>query len=448
MAKTRIETGTDGTWIFYDPDEGARASNLVLFVHGYSGDADGTWLRFPNLMLQADQGFFERFDIASFGYGSSLLVNREDVESLTGRLRTFLLAYGNRAENVFIICHSLGGLLARRLLVDCHGQPRYQQLLGRVKQVHLIGVPHLGAVPAKGALVAILRPFNRLAVDIRKDSPVLADTLTRWLAIVDAAGQRGESLPQLFNYVGSRDWVAPMSAVSDGSLEAMEVVEIVAGDHITIAKPVTAQNEAYILITRAIKDWVREHGGGGAAPGGKRATPGGGGRAANIRAQRDIVAGMVANEVHIHLPAAPTQPPADGAPFSALDASAPRSFYRHPSADALRLALASAFGPRRVGVVEVLCAQAGMDTNDVDWQGSANEIWRQVLLQAHDSALLDALMGLILREDRIRAHHERMRGLWETLRVELAEAALLGPAAASKPPSAAPPPAGGSSRPA
>ena len=195
MAKTRIETGTDGTWIFCDPDEGARASNLALFVHGYGGDADETWLRFPNLMLQADQGFFERFDIASFGYGSSLLANREDLESLTGRLRTFLLAYGNRAENLFIICHSLGGLLARRLLVDCHAQPRYRQLLGRVRQVHFVGVPHLGAAPARRGLVALIRPVNRLAWDLRKNSPELADTLTRWLAIVDTVGEWGRACP-------------------------------------------------------------------------------------------------------------------------------------------------------------------------------------------------------------------------------------------------------------
>ena len=118
MAKTRIETGTDGTWIFCDQDEGARAANLILFVHGYAGDADETWQRFPNMMLQADQGFFERFDIAPFGYDSGMLANREDLATLTGRLRTFLLAYGGQATNVFIIAHSLGGLLARRYLVD------------------------------------------------------------------------------------------------------------------------------------------------------------------------------------------------------------------------------------------------------------------------------------------------------------------------------------------
>ncbi|MBK8541968.1 MAG: hypothetical protein ACH37Z_02165 [Anaerolineae bacterium] len=76
MAKTCIETGTDGTWIFCDQDEGARASNLVLFVHGYAGDADETWQRFLNLMLQADKGFFAGYDIASFGYDTAMLVNR------------------------------------------------------------------------------------------------------------------------------------------------------------------------------------------------------------------------------------------------------------------------------------------------------------------------------------------------------------------------------------
>ena len=48
----------------------------MLFVLGYAGDADETWQRFLNLMLQADKGFFAGYDIASFGYDTAMLVNR------------------------------------------------------------------------------------------------------------------------------------------------------------------------------------------------------------------------------------------------------------------------------------------------------------------------------------------------------------------------------------
>jgi len=54
-----------------------ECKNLILFVHGFTGDAADTWENkngnsFPSLLLQDDY-VNEHFDLASYSYFSTLL---------------------------------------------------------------------------------------------------------------------------------------------------------------------------------------------------------------------------------------------------------------------------------------------------------------------------------------------------------------------------------------
>ncbi|MBK8541952.1 MAG: alpha/beta fold hydrolase [Ardenticatenia bacterium] len=251
--------GTSGSFAFADP--GSPEPNLIVFAHGYSGDPDGTWERFPNLILQHGQGFEQGYQLASFGYDTRKVANREDLDSLTDLFKTFLKTQGNKAENIFIIAHSLGGLLARRLLLVLHDSQweEERQLYGRIQQLHFLGVPHHGAAPPQKAaaniakvVATVTKPINYLAWQIRKDSKELAATLDRWLAIITEDSEQGSHLPTIFNYVGHRDWVAPLTQVMGDLLWTKERYDLVSGSHSAIPKPANTTDEAYKLIRDAI----------------------------------------------------------------------------------------------------------------------------------------------------------------------------------------------------
>lgn len=62
-------------FIFYEQKEDCR--NLILFVHGFTGDAEATWKNkngnsFPILLLENNY-IKSNFDIASYSYFSTLL---------------------------------------------------------------------------------------------------------------------------------------------------------------------------------------------------------------------------------------------------------------------------------------------------------------------------------------------------------------------------------------
>ena len=153
MVKREIEVDEYGSWIW--KDDNAREPNLVLFIHGYTGHPEATWAKFPSLIRQVDQGFDSGFDVASFGYESHMVRNSQGIADIAGRLLTFIDAHAHENKNVFIIAHSLGGLVTRRFLIETFNNLAQREFFKKIRDVHFIGVPHMGASRAPRALQGI-----------------------------------------------------------------------------------------------------------------------------------------------------------------------------------------------------------------------------------------------------------------------------------------------------
>src|SRR5205823_12527024 len=89
MSKSEVPLDDQGSWIWMD--KAAREPNLVLFIHGYTGHPDATWVKFPHLIMRVGEGFARHFEVASFGYSSKMLLNcGKDIRHLAERLLTFI----------------------------------------------------------------------------------------------------------------------------------------------------------------------------------------------------------------------------------------------------------------------------------------------------------------------------------------------------------------------
>lgn len=148
--------------------------NLILFIHGFTGD-ENTWKNesgdsFAELLIK-DCDLSAEFDVASFYYYSKLknlsarfeIVRRLfsktyqasrkniPIREIANLLRTELKFTLAQYENVVVIAHSMGGLVAKCAILDelSEGNP------SKIQLYISLAVPHSGAISASFAKLII-----------------------------------------------------------------------------------------------------------------------------------------------------------------------------------------------------------------------------------------------------------------------------------------------------
>lgn len=119
-------------------------SDLIMFVHGLGGHPTKTWGKFPQLVR--DDQDLDRFDVGFFSYPTSVFrwpFSRKAprIQTLAEGLRTQLDCQFATYERITLVCHSLGGLIARKYLLDEVQDGRSL----RVDRLLLYAVPNNGA---------------------------------------------------------------------------------------------------------------------------------------------------------------------------------------------------------------------------------------------------------------------------------------------------------------
>lgn len=133
--------------------KGPSNSNLLVFIHGYNGHPFSTWGETIEGLCQGpykrkDLAWLQQFDMMSLSYPTGLGHGR----SIKGAVSRFKQPFKNEAigrgyQNIYVIAHSMGGLVIQRaildeiLSLDKHSQTNE---LPRLKAIIYMDTPHDG----------------------------------------------------------------------------------------------------------------------------------------------------------------------------------------------------------------------------------------------------------------------------------------------------------------
>lgn len=229
----------------------------VIFVHGLGGHAYDTWRCTPEeksywpLWLAED---VEGIAVYTLGYAappSNWLGTSMPLQDRVSNVRTRLLAaLGHEDVPITFVCHSLGGLIVKQLLLDLHQQkdraPEAAALLNRVTQVVFMATPHTGS--RKGTLLDRLSfvawPTSIARVLVAND-PTLRNINVSYRGLAD---ERRKVLQHRVFYETQSTVAGGIvdEASADPGLPGEPPIPIDA-DHINIVKPLNRTALQYVV---------------------------------------------------------------------------------------------------------------------------------------------------------------------------------------------------------
>jgi nucleoside phosphorylase/pimeloyl-ACP methyl ester carboxylesterase len=217
---------------------------LVLFIHGLGGDKIATWGRFPEI-LRHDQQIAKDYQLEFFSYPTMLwrhLFSRKAprIQELAAGLRTQIENRYASFENIILVCHSLGGLVARQYVLEDIKAKREPRVSGIV----LIAVPNNGADLARiGAFLSVRHQQLR---QLCRDSDLIEFLNTDWFTMGLNRTVRAKYI------IGTQDGV--VDRLSAQVFWGNPNVEVVIGkNHRDIVKPLDSNDDVVIILKRFLQ---------------------------------------------------------------------------------------------------------------------------------------------------------------------------------------------------
>lgn len=214
---------------------------LLLFMHGLGGAREATWGNFPSL-LTSDKEIADRYAVDYYTFPTQLFrlpfsPRAPKIQVLADGLRAQIKYAGY--ERVSLLCHSLGGLIAKQYLIEELEANRDL----RVDRVVFIAVPNNGSdLAAAGSLLSWRQHQLR---QLQKDADIIEFSNKAWRRL------EVRNRVRLKYIVGSQDRV--VDRLSAEEYWGNPDVETVLGcGHIDIVKP----NGADDMVVKIVKHFL------------------------------------------------------------------------------------------------------------------------------------------------------------------------------------------------
>ncbi len=227
-----------------------RGENLVMFIHGLSGSALGTWE--PMLRAFESDPDLNTYSFDCYAYPTALnrlpLTRRmAGIQEIANGLRTHIEAnYGNNV-NLILVGHSLGGIVARQYILDEIKCGRGANFLG----VALFATPHTGAALAN--VGSLFSSTHRHLKQLCKGADILELINTDWVRL------KVEDKLRTLYVVGGADAVVARESAAPylGSDNVRTLIEF---GHREIIKPSDITDSRYKILKGFIKSVTPQSG--------------------------------------------------------------------------------------------------------------------------------------------------------------------------------------------
>ncbi|WGK64477.1 alpha/beta fold hydrolase [Croceiramulus getboli] len=233
--------------------ESEKANSVILFLHGFTGEAAATFGEIPQLIMDNPQ--MDGWDLFPMGYspnvdpelGKEVWATVDDIEKIADYLATSIKYKFGKYDRVALVAHSLGGLVAQRALLNL---PKKHQ--DRISHVLLFGTPSAG-IPT-GAADQVWNTKNKA---LHANGDFISTLRAEWKE------QFGSQKPfSLWAIAATQDEYIP--AESSLSPFAKEEQLIIEGTHWDMVKGDQPDSDTYQIISKTLansefyKDFVNE----------------------------------------------------------------------------------------------------------------------------------------------------------------------------------------------
>ena len=213
------------------------ANNLLLFIHGFTGEASATFGDIPQMLI--NDSALDGWDMKPFGYsqyvtpemGKEVWAGIEDVDRISKNLCTSVKYKFDKYDRIAIVAHSLGGLIAQRAILDFKEEYR-----DKLSHVILLGTPSGGIPPQK-----LKKLWNQKYQEMSSEGKFICTLREDWNELFK------EGYPFNLKVVAAIDdeFVALDSCHGPFDSDHQVTIE---GNHLSMVKPQNENDSCYSLI--------------------------------------------------------------------------------------------------------------------------------------------------------------------------------------------------------
>jgi tetratricopeptide (TPR) repeat protein len=220
-----------------------NANNVILFVHGFSGDAHNTFGNIPELFTKEKR--LDGWDMFPFGLnanvnpeiGKDVWASVKDINRVADNLSSVIKHKFKDYDRIAIVAHGLGGIVTQRAILNLDDDNK-----DHISHVLLFGTPSNGITND-----AIKSLWENKINDLIQGQPFITDLRSDWNNTFK------NNYPFNFKVVYARrdDFVSKESCLDPFDKSHWETV---LGDHFSMAKVENAENDSYSLILETLTD--------------------------------------------------------------------------------------------------------------------------------------------------------------------------------------------------
>jgi len=217
--------------------ERSEGNNLLLFIHGFSGESKDTFGKIPT-MLQADSNF-DGWAMKPLGYspvvqpklGKDIWGAILDVDKIAVFLKTSITYKFKDYDRIAIVAHSLGGLVAQKAILELDADNR-----NRVSHLIMFGTPSNGISPE-----VLAKQWNKKYNELSSEGDYIKSLRKEWKETFS------DNYPFKLKVAASSEdeYVSIDSCHSPFNKEYCELVD---DRHLNMVKPKDEKDDAYTLI--------------------------------------------------------------------------------------------------------------------------------------------------------------------------------------------------------